>query len=90
MSTEQTHSHASAATPQREKPCDECGTPFTFVRRWQRFCGDACRNEFHRKKAIGPEGRLADLERQVAGLKAALADLERRVAALDDPLRRAA
>jgi hypothetical protein len=52
-----------------ERPCEGCGNPFSASRRWQRFCGPACRSEWHRKKALGPEGRLAELERRVKALE---------------------
>lgn len=61
------------------KPCEECGQTFIARRRWARFCGTPCRNEFHRKKAIGPDGRVAELERLVAALEA-------RVKVLDEPV----
>lgn len=53
-----------------EKPCEECGSPFAASRRWQRFCKPGCRNEWHRKRQIGPDGRIAELERRVAALEA--------------------
>lgn len=72
--------HASNALSATEKPCEECGGLFAPKRRWARFCGTPCRNEWHRKKAIGPEGRVAELERRVAALEA-------RVKVLDEPVR---
>jgi hypothetical protein len=72
--------NALNALPATQRPCDGCGSLFTPKRRWARFCADACRTEWHRKKALGPEGRIAELERKVA-------DLEQRVARLDDPTR---
>ena len=78
MNSPEMHLERPQAT---EKPCEECGTVFTAKRRWARFCGTPCRNEWHRKKALGPDGRLAEIERR-------LADLERRVTVLDDPLAR--
>lgn len=69
------------ALPAQEKACEECRVSFPARRRWQRFCGPACRSEFHRKKALGPEGRISELERKVAAL-------EERVTALEDPTAR--
>lgn len=63
-----------------ERPCEGCGSAFVPARRWARFCKPGCRAEWHRKKNLGPEGRLTELERKVA-------ELERRVAALDEPVR---
>lgn len=68
------------ALPATQKPCEECGSLFTPARRWARFCKPACRNEWHRKKSIGPEGRIAELERKVEAL-------DRRVSALDQPVK---
>lgn len=72
-------SNALSAAPETSRPCDECGRPYEARRRWSRFCGTPCRNEWHRKKAIGPEGRVAELERRVAALEA-------RVKVLDEPV----
>lgn len=58
------------ALPATSRPCEGCAKPFTARRRWQRFCGDACRSEWHRKKALGPEGRLDEFERKLEALEA--------------------
>lgn len=31
-------------------PCQQCGTRFQPVRRWQKFCGDICRQNWHREQ----------------------------------------
>lgn len=55
-----------------EKPCEQCGAPFAPKRPWARFCGTACRNDFHaaeaRKQAMraaAPE--MYDALRLIAG-----------------------
>lgn len=70
----------SNALQPSQATCEECGGPYARTRRWQRFCGARCRNEFHRKQALGQDGRLAELEQRVAAL-------ESRVKVLDEPLR---
>lgn len=74
---DQMHSDAISAT---QRKCRGCPALFTPKRGWQLFCADSCRTDFHRKKNLGPEGRIQELERRVA-------ELERRVGALDQPVR---
>lgn len=78
MDAAQMHSEASTAT---QRPCEGCGGGFLAKRRWQRFCGTACRNDWHRRNSMPAGDRLEDVERRVK-------ELERRVTVLDDPLRR--
>jgi hypothetical protein len=75
LGDDQMHSNASTATSAPAEgqggahPCEGCGTPFKRARRWQRFCGKNCRNEWHRREKMGPTGRLEDLERRVKALE---------------------
>lgn len=62
---------------------DGCPILFAPKRSWQKFHSDACRMEFHRKKALGPEGRMEDIERQVEALKKGTEELKRRVTKLE-------
>lgn len=64
------------ALPTEQRPCRGCAKPFPAARRWQVFCGDQCRSEWHRKKKLGPEGRVAELEAKVEALEARVAALE--------------
>jgi hypothetical protein len=81
------HSEASTASPAPAEgqdsapPCEQCKQPFLRKRRWQRFCGVPCRNEFHHRNAMPEVERIADLERRVK-------EIEHRVTVLDDPLAR--
>lgn len=84
MNTPQMHSGSASVTG---KACDGCGIMFAPARAWQRFCGDSCRTEHHRKAKLGPDGRLLELERSLGALADKVAELEQRVARLDDPTR---
>lgn len=70
------HSEASTAASAEGQgsapPCEQCKQPFLRKRRWQRFCSTACRNEWHRRDAMGPAERLADLEQRVNALEEAM------------------
>ena len=72
---ESMHSDASTAAPAAAEgkgsapPCEACQKPFARRRKWQRFCSTACRNDWHRREAMGPTGRLEDLERRVKALE---------------------
>ena len=33
--------------------CDECGRPYERRTRWQRFCGEHCRNVYHNRNRRG-------------------------------------
>ena len=72
---DQMHSEQAGAAPAaaegegQGKPCEACQKPFSARRKWQRFCSTACRNEWHRREAMGPTGRLEDLERRVKALE---------------------
>jgi hypothetical protein len=40
---------------QKPKPVDNCvvcGKEFTVYRKWQRFCGIACKNAYHYKERV--------------------------------------
>lgn len=52
--------------------CRGCPSTFQPKRRWQAFCSDSCRSEWHRKKKLTPDERLVELERRVAALEAKL------------------
>jgi hypothetical protein len=46
------HLKDAGATPEvATKPCERCGAPFAPKRPWARFCGSACRNDFHGAEA---------------------------------------
>ncbi len=53
-----------------QKPCENCGKPFTPKRAWARFCHSDCRNAWHR--SMTPEAMRRDLDE----LRARLAKIE--------------
>jgi len=67
MNAPETHPNA---LPAAEAPCEGCGKPFARRRRWQRFCSDKCRSDWHRKDAQPVSERLAELEQRVRELEA--------------------
>lgn len=61
-------SNASGAT---NYACECCGTGFERRKRWQRFCSNKCRQDFHRQKA--------SIDREVHQLRARVEVLEAEV-----------
>ena len=59
--------NASAAV---EAACAGCGKLFAAKRRWQRFCSDKCRSDWHRRNDKPLSQRVEELERRVAELEA--------------------
>lgn len=53
-------------------PCEGCGQAFLAKRRWQRFCSNSCRSDWHRRRDMPTAERLEDLERRVKALEAKL------------------
>lgn len=60
--------NALQATESCEATCAECRHPFAARRRWQRFCCDQCKNDFH-----GRERRRKAIEKRAVTLYQALA-----------------
>lgn len=73
--------NALPATQHRK--CKGCPTQITPKRPHQLFCSDPCRMAWHKKKVLGPQGQLDELQRQVEALKAGTEELKRRVTALE-------
>lgn len=77
------HSEAPSATQPEAaavKACEECGASLKLAGRgssWQRFCSPDCRNEWHRKAKLGPDGRFRELEQAVRQLRAEVEALKR-------------
>lgn len=70
------------ALQQTQATCRGCHGLFTPARRWQTFCKDSCRADFHRRTKADPKA-LADLKRQIADLKAGQHALAARVEKLE-------
>lgn len=81
MNAPEMRQNALSATQQRQ--CEGCPILFTPKRSWQKFHSEACKGEYHRKKRLGPDGRLVELEQKVEALRAGADELNRRVAALE-------
>lgn len=70
MNSAPMHGNASGATA---AACEVCGSQFDRRKRWQRFCGEPCRNAYHRDKRTSRgalTARIEQLEQRVAALEA--------------------
>lgn len=39
--------HSAVAEAAQQRPCKQCGLPFTPRRAWAEFCKPKCRNDWH-------------------------------------------
>lgn len=58
------------ALSETQDTCEECGSQFVKRRKWQRFCGNNCRQRFHHRPH-----RTAELLARIEALEAEVAEI---------------